>query len=562
MWETRGDNARNSPSKPIMADPERSERPEIVETVLAPKGFWARAYQVLFDLNHPKGLATAVENGVGWLIIFSVVGIIAEHNRVLEAQFGQVLRMLDVFCIAVFTLEYLLRLGASAHDPKYAGKPWARLRYFFSPYALIDLVAILPFYLAGLFAMDVEMLRLLRLLRLMRIFKLSRYAVPAWHEFQSLNAHRSFRAKVYALLEPTGHSGRLHHYVDNFIMFWVLISIVSVVLESVDSVQQAMALEFHIIDVMSFSIFTLEYAARLYSAPENPRWRHHRLPRLAYARTGPALIDLITILPFLIERLLPLDLDLRFLRVFRLARLLKLTRYTSATATLYKVIRREWQVIMAAVFVMMLLVVLTASMGYIFEHDAQPDKFENIPQSIYWAVVTLASVGYGDISPVTPMGRALTVVLALLGIGIFAIPAGLLASAFTDQLRIEREAFKAKLLHAYHHEDKLDAKARAVLAEETERLHLSPEDIKRLTEEAKASFEDEKNEERKRVKGLVIDPVAHPELAYDQLRLSINQLLLLTRACGTERLLDQINPQHDDAELTRQVLALLRQHKS
>ncbi len=160
------------------------------------------------------------------------------------------------------------------------------------------------------------------------------------------------------------------------------------------------------------------------------------------------------------------------------------------------------------------------------------------------------------------MGRALTVVLALLGIGIFAIPAGLLASAFTDQLRIEREAFKAKLLHAYHHEDKLDAKARAVLAEETERLHLSPEDIKRLTEEAKASFEDEKNEERKRVKGLVIDPVAHPELAYDQLRLSINQLLLLTRACGTERLLDQINPQHDDAELTRQVLALLRQHKS
>ena len=149
-------------------------------------------------------------------------------------------------------------------------------------------------------------------------------------------------------------------------------------------------------------------------------------------------------------------------------------------------------------------------------------------------------------------------VLALLGIGIFAIPAGLLASAFTDQLRIEREAFKAKLLHAYHHEDKLDAKARAVLAEETERLHLSAEDVKRLTEEAKASFEDQKNEERKMVKALVIDPASHPELAYDQLRLIITQLRLLTQASGTDRLQAQIDPHHADAQLTQQVLDLMR----
>ncbi len=538
-----------------MSDP---AAPDIRQTVLPPKGLWPRVHHHLFDLNNRQGLAQTVENGVGWLIIFSVVGIISESNRVLEAQFGSALRVLDLLCVAVFTLEYLLRLGAAAHDPLYAGRRWARVRFFFSPYALIDLIAIAPFYFASLIPMDVEMLRLLRLLRLMRILKLSRYAIPAWQEFHALNAHRSFRAKVYALLEPTGHSGKLHTYVDNFIMFWVLISIISVVLESVDSVQHALAFEFHVIDVLSFSIFTLEYAARLYCAPENPQWRHRWSPRLAYARTGPALIDLITILPFLLERLLPLDVDLRFLRVFRLARLLKLTRYTSATSTLYKVVRREWQVIMAAVFVMLLLVVLTASMGYIFEHEAQPDKFENIPQAIYWAVVTLASVGYGDISPVTPMGRALTVVLSLLGIGIFAIPAGLLASAFTDQLRIEREAFKAKLLHAYHHNEKLDAKARAVLAEETERLHLSAEDVKRLTEEAKASFEEQKNEERKQVKAVVIDPAAHPELAYDQLRLSISQLRLLSQACGTEQLLAQIDPHHADAELTRQILALLR----
>ncbi|MEY2620563.1 MAG: hypothetical protein RIT26_383 [Pseudomonadota bacterium] len=534
----------------------------LIETSLPPRGWWPRVYHELFDLHHAKGMAHRLENWVGWLIILSAVAIVAEHNPLIEANFGDLLRWFDWISVGLFTLEYLLRLGASKHDPQYAGQRWARLRYAFSPYALIDLVAIAPFYFASMVTLDVEMWRLLRLLRLMRIFKLSRYAVPAWKEFMALNAHRSFRGKVYALLEPTGHSGRLHVYVDNFIMFWVLVSIVSVVLESVESVQQTLALEFHVIDVLSFSIFTIEYAARLYSAPENPHFRHRWLPRWAYARSGPALIDLLTILPFLLERFLPVQIDLRFLRVFRLARLLKLTRYTTAAGTLYKVIRREWQVIMAAVFVMMLMVVLTASMGYIFEHEAQPDKFENIPQSIYWAVVTLASVGYGDISPVTPMGRALTVVLALMGIGIFAIPAGLLASAFTDQLRIEREAFKAKLLHAYHHEGQLDAKARSILAEETERLHLSAEDVARLTQEARASFEEEKNEERKRIKAVVIDPQAHPQVAYDQLRLLVLQLKLLTEASGGAQALSRhIEPQHDQAELTRELLQTLQAHQ-
>lgn len=545
------------PQHPPMQDPALS--PPVTESILPPKGLWPRIFHWLFDLNNPRGYAQGIENGVGWLIIVSAIAIVAEHNDAIELALGDWLRVFDVLSVAVFTLEYVLRLGAAKHDPDYAGKRWARIRYALSPYALIDLIAIVPFYFASLVPLDVEMMRLLRLLRLMRILKLSRYAIPAWQEFMALNAHRSLRGKVYALLEPTGHSGKLHTYVDNFIMFWVLVSIVSVVLESVDSVHQAMRLELRVIDVVSFSIFTIEYLARLYAAPENPQYRHHWLPRWSYARSGPALIDLITILPFLLERFLPFQIDLRFLRVFRLARLLKLTRYTTAAGTLYKVIQREWQVIMAAVFVMMLLVVLTASMGYIFEHEAQPDKFENIPQSIYWAVVTLASVGYGDISPVTPMGRLLTVILALMGIGIFAIPAGLLASAFTDQLRIEREAFKAKLLHAYHNEGKLDAKARAILAEETERLHLSPEDIKRLTDEARASFEERKNEERKMIKAVVIDPAQHPELAYDQLRLLVSQIRLLAQTGGVDTLAGQIDPQHADAEWTRRVLQAMRE---
>jgi voltage-gated potassium channel len=249
-------------------------------------------------------------------------------------------------------------------------------------------------------------------------------------------------------------------------------------------------------------------------------------------------------------------LDLRFLRVFRLLRLLKLTRYTSAVETLYIVVRREWQVIVASVFVMLLLVVLTASLGYLFEHDAQPDKFENIPQSIYWAVVTLASVGYGDISPITPMGRALTVVLALVGIGIFAIPAGLLASAFTDQLRIDRESFKQKLLHVYEHGE-LDSKARNMIAEETERLHLSEDDIKRLTREAREAVNDKKNEASKWTTAVVLDPQTHPDLAAHQWRLLVSQLQLLNAAAGPGVIESQLKPEENDRELYQRVLSAI-----
>ena len=521
-----------------------------------PLSLWARVHHWLFDTEFEQGYARLIENGVGWLIILSVMAIVAEHNELLYAPNVEWFHLFDIVTVGIFTVEYLLRLGAAPYDPALAGKPFARIRHVFSFYALVDLIAIAPFYFASLMAMDVEMLRVLRLLRLMRIFKLSRYMIPAWREFMELNRHRSLRGKVHALLEPTGHSGQLHVYFDNFIMFWVLLSIISVILESVVSVHSVLATEFRIIDTVAFSVFIVEYLLRMYAAPENPAFKHRTAPRWSHFWSGHALVDLITILPFLLEALLPVQLDLRFLRVFRLLRMLKLTRYTSATKTLYQVVRREWQVIFASVFVMLLMVILTASMGYLFEHEAQPDKFENIPQSIYWAVVTLASVGYGDISPITPMGRALTVVLALLGIGIFAIPAGLLASAFTDQLRIDREAFKHKLLMALE-DGKLNPKERASIAEETERLHLSDDDVRRLTQEAREAFEAKQREERQLTTAVVLDPRQHPELAYHQLRLLVSQLDLLQQAAGAGQLASQIDPKDPQAARMQRVLHAL-----
>jgi voltage-gated potassium channel Kch len=353
----------------------------------------------------------------------------------------------------------------------------------------------------------------------------------------------------------------LHTYIDNFIVFWIALSITCVVFETVESVRALFASEFMVIDVIAFTIFTIEYIARVYSAPENPKYKHLRMPHWAHIRTGQAIIDLLSILPFILESLFSQHLDLRFLRVFRLMRMLKLTRYTSAMETLYKVVLREWQIIFASVFVMMLLVVLTASLGYLFEHPAQPDKFENIPQSIYWAVVTLASVGYGDISPITPMGRALTVVLALLGIGIFAIPAGLLASAFTDQLRIDRDAFKHRLMMAYE-DGLLDNAERELIVAEAERLHLSHEEVKRLTEEAKAEFAAKESEHLTHANGLVLDATAHPQLAAAQFSLLVSQLDLIAQATGTDTLRQSLSHSKGDATAALAVLNLLDQKHS
>ncbi len=524
-----------------------------------PTGLLAFIYRWLFDDSFRHGLNKQVERSIAFLIVASVLAVLIENTPEIYNAYASSFHWFDVITVGVFTLEYVLRVATAHLHPDYAGRSFPRLRYALSFYALVDLIAIAPFYFARFVDVDVEMLRVLRVLRLMRMFKLSRQLIPAWKEFQELNQGRSLRAKVYAMLEPTGHSGRLHAYIDNFIVFWVALSITCVVMETVVSVRALFATEFFVIDVMAFTIFSIEYAARVYAAPENPKYKHFRMPRWQHIRSGQAIIDLLAILPFVLESLLSQHLDLRFLRVFRLMRMLKLTRYTSAMDTLYKVVRREWQIIFASVFVMMLLVVLTASLGYLFEHPAQPDKFENIPQSIYWAVITLASVGYGDISPITPMGRVLTVVLALVGIGIFAIPAGLLASAFTDQLRIDRDAFKNRLLAAYE-DGHLDGPEKEMVIADAERLHLSDEEVKRLTEQAQAEFAQKQAEQEAQATGMVLDATAHPQLAAAQFKLLVAQLALIAQAAGPDTLRQGLTSSadaHHDAKTELAVLDLL-----
>jgi voltage-gated potassium channel Kch len=368
-----------------------------------------------------------------------------------------------------------------------------------SPFALIDLIAIAPFYLQSFIAID---LRVLRLLRLLRIFKLFRVIIPAYKQFVELNAGRTFRQRLHAIVFPSRYGGDLQQYFDVFISFFVVTSVLISILESVQIIDYVMNVEFSVFDSVAVAIFTVEYTVRLYSCVEEKKFQGAIGGRFKQATTPSTVIDLLAILPFFLEVFLHHLIDLRFLRVFRLTRLLKLTRNSDATAILIKVIAREWPILSASAFIMMLLVIMTASFGYLFEHEAQPDKFDNIPNAIYWAVITLASVGYGDISPVTTMGRLVTVVMALMGIGIFAIPAALLASAFSDELRKEREQLRNNLYKMLK-DGKLDENEAKVLREEARRLHLTVEEVNHLIETVVKEQEDRESRE-----GMTVNAIA------------------------------------------------------
>lgn len=433
-------------------------------------------YSWLLDPNIPGNYLKGIDKWISYLIVANLFALMFEHVPAVYEPYKHSFHLFDIFSVAVFSIEFVMRLYLAPEDEEFKGRKNARWGFLSSPFAIIDLLAILPFYLQAFIPVD---LRILRLLRLLRILKLFRVLTPAFAEFKELNKGRTFRQKVHALVYTSAHGGTIHNIFEVFINVWVFISVTAVVLESVHSIDYSFHLQFVILDTVAVAIFTIEYVMRIYSSVEEPGFKGAVSGRLKQAKTPSTVIDLLAILPFFLEVFLHHSFDLRFLRIFRLARLLKLARGSDASAVMFKVIAREWPVLVAATFIMFLLVILTASLGYLFEHEAQPEKFENIPTAIYWAVITLASVGYGDISPVTPVGRAVTVVLSLVGIGIFAIPAALLASSFSDELVKKRELLKANIYDILKDGHISDEEARFIRSE-AKRLHLTNAEINAL----------------------------------------------------------------------------------
>ncbi len=246
----------------------------------------------------------------------------------------------------------------------------------------------------------------------------------------------TFRARVWDLLEvsfdPDDHSPVVDWY-DISLAVLIVANVVAVVLESVEPIGQAYARFFFAFEVFSVAIFTVEYVARLWACTADPRYAHPLTGRVRYALTPMVLIDFASFAPFYMASL---TMDLRFLRVMRLLRLLrvlKLGRYSRSLTLVTRVVKRKSSDLIASLIVLMVLLVLASSVMYYVERDAQPDVFSSIPAAMWWGVATFTTVGYGDVYPITPLGKFAGSLIAVLGIGVFALPAGILASGFSEE---------------------------------------------------------------------------------------------------------------------------------
>lgn len=253
----------------------------------------------------------------------------------------------------------------------------------------------------------------------------------------------TLRRRTCELLEHTHREDFATRAVDVGLILLIFANGVAVVLESVPGIERDHRMFFVRFELFSIVVFTVEYMLRLWSIVEldNPKYKHPLWGRLRYAASPLALVDLLAILPFYLSFLL--TVDLRVLRVLRLVRVFKLTRYSAGMTLLLAALRQELSAIGAALFVLLLLLVIASSLAYLAEHEAQPQSFGTIPHAMWWAIVTLTTVGYGDVVPITPWGKVVGGLIGVIGIGMVALPAGLLASGFSEQLHQRRREFEA-----------------------------------------------------------------------------------------------------------------------
>jgi len=222
----------------------------------------------------------------------------------------------------------------------------------------------------------------------------------------------------------------------------ILLNVTVVILETVRGIHAIFLWEFFIIDLVSVIIFTIEYILRLWVCTLYEEYSHPITGRLRFAFTPYMIIDGLAILPFYIPFIIPIDLRfLRILRLFRILRILKLGRYSDAVNTFHRILTRKKEQLLLALSLLLIVMVLASALMYDAEHTAQPEVFASIPHAMWWALVTLATVGYGDVYPVTDMGKILSGVVVIVGIMIFALPTAIFAAGFVEEIEQEQEVY-------------------------------------------------------------------------------------------------------------------------
>lgn len=242
------------------------------------------------------------------------------------------------------------------------------------------------------------------------------------------------RKRIYEILTYSKENDSTGRAFSIFIVTLISLNVLALILESVKSIHALAPELFKTFEYISVFIFTIEYILRIWASVENPKFKNSVSGRMRFMSTPMALVDLCAILPFY----LPFTgIDLRFLRVMRMMRILrimKLGRYSQSLQILNRVITSKKEQLICILFILFLLLIISSALLYDTENEAQPDKFSSIPASMWWAITTLTTVGYGDMCPVTSFGKILAAVIAVLGIGMFALPTGVIGAGFMEEI--------------------------------------------------------------------------------------------------------------------------------
>lgn len=251
---------------------------------------------------------------------------------------------------------------------------------------------------------------------------------------QQVRTQVNLRLRTWEILEAAKPGDIASRICDTFIFSLIILNVIAVIIGSVKSIEEKYEAQLEIFEFFSVAVFTIEYLLRIWSCASQSEFSHPIYGRLKYVFRPMPIIDLIAILPLYLGFL---TFDMRFvraLRLFRLFRIAKLGRYSKTTRLFSRVFSTRKEELVITASIMLVMIILASSSIYLAEHEAQPDKFPDIPSAMWWSVVTLTTVGYGDVYPVTSFGKFLAATIAILGIGMFALPAGILGASFVEEI--------------------------------------------------------------------------------------------------------------------------------
>jgi len=255
--------------------------------------------------------------------------------------------------------------------------------------------------------------------------------------------YQKAKHKVHILLHPELGESKADKFVNAFIIILIVLNVIAVMLETVRPLREKYDRLFHYFDLVSVFIFTVEYVLRVWSCTHDPRYKGSIKGRIKYMLTPGALIDLLAFLPTYFHAFLNFDLRmLRLLRFLRFFRLFRLTAYTKSAQMIFNVFRSRMNELILSLVLVIFLVIIASCLLFFAEHfypSEAESKFTSVPATLWWAIVTLTTTGYGDMVPLTTTGKILSGIIMLTGVAFFALPAGIITAGFLEEFRFNKK---------------------------------------------------------------------------------------------------------------------------